>query len=219
MIDAVKLRADALGTARPGGRFRTHTTLEDGTARERRVVSQAVSRAKAGDQEALRFLYVRYADNVYGYVRSIVHDHYEAEDVTQHVFAKLMTALPKYEAREVPFAAWILRVARNVALDHMRRRRAIPCDEVRELDDRLDDQGEAQETSLTLREALDDLPEDQREVIVLRHLVGLSPGEIADRLGRTEPSIHGLHHRGRGALRSALRDMECAPTVGLKVAA
>jgi RNA polymerase sigma-70 factor, ECF subfamily len=219
MIDAVKLRADALGTARPGGRFRTHTTLEDGTARERRVVSQAVSRAKAGDQEALRFLYVRYADNVYGYVRSIVHDHYEAEDVTQHVFAKLMTALPKYEAREVPFAAWILRVARNVALDHMRRRRAIPCDEVRELDDRRDDQGEAQETSLTLREALDDLPEDQREVIVLRHLVGLSPGEIADRLGRTEPSIHGLHHRGRGALRSALRDMECAPTVGFKVAA
>jgi RNA polymerase sigma-70 factor (ECF subfamily) len=193
--------------------------LEDGTARERRVVAQAVSRAKAGDQEALRFLYVRYADNVYGYVRSIVRDHYEAEDVTQHVFAKLITALPKYEAREVPFAAWILRVARNVALDHVRRRRAIPCDEVRELDARRDDEGDAQETSLTLREALDDLPEDQREVIVLRHLVGLSPGEIADRLGRTEPSIHGLHHRGRGALRSALRDMECAPTVGLKVAA
>jgi RNA polymerase sigma-70 factor, ECF subfamily len=219
MFDPVKLRADALGTARPGGRFRTHTALEDGTAHERRVVAQAVSRAKAGDQEALRFLYVRYADNVYGYVRSIVRDDYEAEDVTQHVFAKLITALPKYEAREVPFAAWILRVARNVALDHVRRRRAIPCEEVRELDARRDDQSDAQETSLTLREALDDLPEDQREVIVLRHLVGLSPGEIADRLGRTEPSIHGLHHRGRGALRSALRDMECAPTVGLKVAA
>ena len=219
MIDPVKLRADALGTARPAGRFRTDTALEDGTARERRVVAQAVSRAKAGDQEALRFLYVRYADNVYGYVRSIVHDHHEAEDVTQHVFTKLMTALPKYEAREVPFAAWILRVARNVALDHMRRRRAIPCDEVRELDARRDDQGDAQETALTLREALDDLPDDQREVIVLRHLVGLSPGEIADRLGRTEPSIHGLHHRGRGALCSALRDMECSPTVGLKVAA
>jgi RNA polymerase sigma-70 factor (ECF subfamily) len=54
---------------------------------------------------------------------------------------------------------------------------------------------------------------------VLRHVVGLSPGEIAGRLGRTEPSIHGLHHRGRGALRSALSEMECAPTVCLKVAA
>jgi RNA polymerase sigma-70 factor (ECF subfamily) len=219
MIDAVRARADELGSTRPTGRFRTHTTLQDGPAEERRVVNQAVARAKAGDQEAIRFLYMRYADNVYGYVRSIVRDHYEAEDVTQHVFAKLMTALPKYEAREVPFAAWILRVARNVALDHMRQRRAIPCEEVRELDGRRDDQGEVQQTSLTLREALEVLPDDQREVVVLRHLVGLSPGEIAGRLGKTEPAIHGLHHRGRGALRTSLVDRECAPAVRMKAAA
>jgi RNA polymerase sigma-70 factor (ECF subfamily) len=218
MIDAVRLRADALGTARPGGRFRTHTTLEDGTARERRVVAQAVSRAKAGDQEALRFLYVRYADNVYGYVRSIVRDHYEAEDLTQHVFAKLMTVLPKYEPRQVPFAAWILRVARNVALDHMRQRRAVPCEEVRVLDGR-DDEGDREEHSLALREALETLPDDQRQVVVLRHLVGLSPGEIAGRLGKTEPAIHGLHHRGRGALRTSLAERECAPAVRMKAAA
>jgi RNA polymerase sigma-70 factor, ECF subfamily len=56
-------------------------------------------------------------------------------------------------------------------------------------------------------------------VVVLRHLAGLSPGEIAERLGKTEPSIHGLHHRGRGSLRSALADRECAPAVRQKVAA
>jgi RNA polymerase sigma-70 factor (ECF subfamily) len=193
--------------------------LEDGPASERRVVAQAVARAKAGDQEAVRFLYMRYADNVFGYVRSIVRDHHEAEDVTQHVFAKLMTALPKYEARDVPFAAWILRVARNVALDHMRQRRAIPCEEVRELEMRRDDQGDAQQVSLTLREALEVLPDEQREVVVLRHLVGLSPGEIAGRLGKTEPAIHGLHHRGRGALRTNLAERECAPAVRMKAAA
>ena len=104
-----------------------------------RAVDQAVVRAKQGDREALRYLYVHYADHVYGYVASIVRDDHEAEDVTQHVFAKLMTALPKYEPREVPFSAWILRVARNVAVDHMRQRRAIPCDEVRELETRTDD--------------------------------------------------------------------------------
>jgi RNA polymerase sigma-70 factor (ECF subfamily) len=130
-----------------------------------------------------------------------------------------MTALPKYEAREVPFAAWILRVARNVAVDHMRQRRAIPCEEVRALDIHRDDQGDAQNVSLTLREALNDLPEDQREVIVLRHLVGLSPGEIAGRMDRTEPSIHGLHHRGRGALRSSLIERDCAPAVRAELAA
>ena len=129
-----------------------------------------------------------------------------------------MTALPKYEQREVPFAAWILRVARNVAVDHMRQRRAIPCEEVRELEPTTHDEHRSERRS-TLREALATLPDDQRQVIVLRHLVGLSPGEIAGRLGKTEPSIHGLHHRGRGALRAVLTERDCAPTVQTKLAA
>ena len=218
MIDAVRLRADALGTARPAGRFRSHTNLEDGSDRENRVVDQAIARAQSGDPEAVRFLYMRYADNVYGYVRSIVKDHHEAEDVTQHVFAKLMTVIAKYERRSVPFSAWILRVARNVALDQMRQRRPVPSEDVREPDPSADGDSE-RHRSLVLRDALATLPEDQREVVVLRHLVGLTPGEIAGRLGRTEPSVHGLHHRGRGALCSALNEMECAPTIGTQVAA
>jgi RNA polymerase sigma-70 factor (ECF subfamily) len=218
MINAFRARADEIETTRASGRFRSHTNLDDGPEGERRLIAQAVARAKAGDQEALRFLYVRYADNVYGYVRSIVRDDYEAEDVTQHVFAKLMVVLPKYEQRQVPFAAWIIRVARNVAVDHMRQRRAIPCEEVREHGP-LAENGEAQQNSLALREALATLPDEQREVVVLRHLVGLTPGEIAGRLGKTEPAIHGLHHRGRGALRSDLTRRECAPAVRMKAAA
>ena len=217
MIDAFRARADELGSTRLAGRFRPDNNLSKGADRDR-LVAQAVTRAKAGDQEALRFLYVSYADNVYGYVRSIVRDDYEAEDVTQHVFAKLMVVLPKYEQRSVPFAAWILRVARNVAVDHMRARRAIPFEEVLELDERKDF-GDSQQTSIALREALETLPEEQREVIVLRHLVGLSPGEIAGRMGKSEPSIHGLHHRGRGALRTTLAERECAPAVRIKAAA
>jgi RNA polymerase sigma-70 factor (ECF subfamily) len=217
MINGLRARADELDTTRATGRFVARTTLNDARVPER-VVAGAVARAKAGDREALRFLYVRYADNVYGYVRSIVRDEHEAEDVTQQVFAKLMTALVKYEDREVPFSAWILRVARNVALDHARQRRPIPCEEVRE-NDQHDDGESAHDRAMLLRDALAALPQDQREVLVLRHVVGLSPGEIAGRLGRTEPSVHGLHHRGRGALRTALRAMECGPTVGGRVAA
>src|ERR1700690_346199 len=96
-----------------------------------RRVSQAVRRAQGGDRDALAFLYARYADNVYGYVRSIVHDPHEAEDVTQQVFAKLMRVIGKYEEREVPFFAWVLRVARNLAVDHLRRQRSVPVEEVR----------------------------------------------------------------------------------------
>jgi RNA polymerase sigma-70 factor, ECF subfamily len=200
------------------GRFRRVGRLTDDEAGTQ-AVAQAVVRAKQGDSEAIRFLYVHYADHVYGYVASIVRDDYEAEDVTQHVFAKLMTVLPKYEPRDVPFSAWILRVARNVAVDHMRQRRAIPCEEVRGLDTHADDGDSARLRSLGLRDALATLPEDQRQVVVMRHLIGLTPGEIAGRLGRSEPSIHGLHHRGRGALRTALAEMQCAPTIAGRVAA
>jgi RNA polymerase sigma-70 factor (ECF subfamily) len=216
MTNAFRARADELDSSRAAGRFHSRTKLEEGPQLDR-IVAQAIARAKAGDQEAFRFLYLRYVDNVYGYVRSIVRDDHEAEDVTQHVFTKLLTTLPKYQQREVPFAAWILRVSRNVAVDHMRARRAVPCEEVRELEPQHESTSE--DSSLALREALASLPDDQREVIVLRHVVGLTPGEIAGRLGKTEPSIHGLHHRGRGALRAVLTERDCAPTVQTRMAA
>ena len=173
------------------------------------LVLQAVARAKEGDMSAFDFLYVRFADDVQGYVNSIVRDLHTAEDLTQNVFAKLIKSIHKYEPRDVPFAAWILRVARNVALDHLRARRQIPFEEVRTTDE---GQDETRFDRLeSLREALMRLPADQREVLVLRHVAGLSPTEIADRLGKSEGSVHGLHHRGRGALKAALRELEAAP--------
>lgn len=181
--------------------------------RDSQLVIRAVNKAKAGDLEAFHFLYVRYAEDVQRYVQSFVQDHHEAEDITQNVFAKLIKVIHKYEQREVPFTAWILRVARNAALDHLRSRRAIPCEEVR---------GEAQDYSLVaseksrnLRQALELLPSDQREVLVLRHIVGLSPTEIATTLDRTESSVHGLHHRGRRSLQFALRDLGAAPVTAM----
>lgn len=175
-----------------------------------RLVSRAVKLAQAGDREALGFLYVRYADNVYGYVRSIVQDHHQAEDVTQQVFAKLIHVIGKYEERDVPFFAWVLRVARNVAVDHIRMQRLVPVEEVRTSDEGGGDPaGRGRMRDLT--DALSELPQAQREVLVLRHFAGLSPSEIAERTGRSEGSIHGLHHRGRRALRADLQSRGAAP--------
>lgn len=174
-----------------------------------RKTKLAVARAKEGDHEALRFLYVTYSHNIYGYVRSIVRDDHEAEDVTQHVFAKLMTTIGKYDDRGIPFFAWLLRMARNVAIDHLRAHRATPTDTLPETGSNSDSDIDQIHT---VRDALATLPEDQREVVVLRHVVGLTPGEIADRLGRTESSIHGLHHRGRRALQRELRALETSPS-------
>jgi len=176
-----------------------------------RLVQQAVEHAKAGDAEGLHFLYVRYAPDVQRFVNSLVKDHHEAEDITQNVFAKLIKAIHKYEPREVPFAAWIMRVARNAALDHLRARRAVPTEEVR-----LTDNGQAQmgqERGRDLRLALEQLPEDQREVLILRHIAGLSPVEIAATLDKSESSVHGLHHRGRRALQAKLTELGASPVV------
>jgi RNA polymerase sigma-70 factor, ECF subfamily len=204
----LRARAAALrGPGAPATGFRRRGATTD-SAQQSQTISRAITLAKKGDQDALHFLYTRYADNVYGYVSSIVRDPYEAEDVTQHVFAKLMTALPKYQEGRAPFSAWILRVARNVAVDHLRQLRAVPCEEIRTESDA--DEAPLERT-LALREALADLPTEQREVIVLRHLAGLSPGEIANHLGKSESSVHGLHHRGRSALRTRLVELQAAP--------
>jgi RNA polymerase sigma-70 factor, ECF subfamily len=178
---------------------------------ESRLVQKAVARAKEGDPEGVHFLYVRFAPDVLRHVNSFVQDHHEAEDITQNVFAKLLTKIDRYEQREVPFAAWILRVARNAALDHIRSRRAIPTEEVR-----VADIGRAQmsfDRGRDLRQALEELPDDQREVLVLRHVVGLSPVEIASTIEKTESAVHGLHHRGRRSLKANLERLGAAPVV------
>jgi RNA polymerase sigma-70 factor (ECF subfamily) len=121
-----------------------------------------------------------------------------------------MTVIHKYRAREVPFTSWLMRVARNAALDHMRRRRSLLCEEVYDATHQSDDSGDDRRRGL--QQALEALPEEQRSVIVLRHLLGLTPGEIAERMGRTEPSIHGLHHRARKTLQRELLAIDCGPS-------
>lgn len=177
------------------------------------AIAEAVQAAQTGDEEALRFLYLRYKDNIYGYVHSILRDEDEAQDVTQQVFLKLISVIHRYEPRSVPFTAWLIRVARNAALDHQRQRRAIPCEEVFESSRPTDDAEIDRRRGL--ESALSTLPDDQRNVVVLRHLVGLTPGEIADQMGRSEASIHGLHHRARLSLRRELEGVGCAPTTRL----
>ena len=188
--------------------FTTRTTVNTSPEMARKT-RLAVARAKERDREALRFLYVSYSNNIYGYVRSIVHDDHEAEDITQHVFAKLMTTVGKYDDRGVPFFAWLLRLARNVAIDHLRANRMTPVESAPEAGSTFDDDVDQ---AHALRAALAALPLEQREVVILRHVVGLTPSEIADRMGRSESSIHGLHHRGRRRLQRELKTLQTSPT-------
>jgi RNA polymerase sigma-70 factor (ECF subfamily) len=202
--EADKLQQQAAGQ----GRFRRRRAMDD-SPEARTVVLTAVERAQDGDEDALRLLYLRFADNIYSYVCSIVHDEHDAEDVTQGLFARLPTALKRYQAQSVPFQSWILRVAHNAAIDHVRSRRTVPVEEVRNPDAAAEDVG--RDRLEALRTALRTMPTEQREVVVLRFVGGMTPGEIAQRLGRTENAVHALQHRGRRRLRTELERLEAAP--------
>ena len=208
MRATVRREADRLQSSMGQGRFRRRQALQDhpgGNA----VLHGAVDAARQGDDDALRYLYLRFGDNVFSYVCSIVRDEHDAEDVTQSVFAKLPSRLERYRPQVVPFASWIMRVAHNAAIDHVRSRRLIPVEEVRDpeagYEDHTSDRLEA------LRIAMAAMSDEQREVMVLRFIAGLTPGEIAERIDRSENAIHALQHRGRRKLQAELEQLGMTP--------
>jgi RNA polymerase sigma-70 factor (ECF subfamily) len=173
------------------------------------VTRRAVALAREGDRAAAEYCYVRFAGAVQRYVESIVHEPHDAEDITQNVFIKLFGSFERYDEQIGPFSPWLLRIARNAALDHLRHCRAVPSEEV------VSRQSAAPrpdpDASALLRDAFETLPYEQRLVLFLRHVLGLSPAEVAHEMGRTPASVNGLQHRGRGALKAALRRADMTP--------
>jgi RNA polymerase sigma-70 factor, ECF subfamily len=205
---AVRRAADRLEATAARSGYRRRRQLDHPEAAEP-LVAAAVSRARDRDVDALRLLFLLYADNVFGYVLSIVHDEHDAEDLTSEVFARLPRALGLYRPSATPFAAWLLRVARNAALDHLRAQRSVPRAEVHAATEAAEP---ASERLADLRAALATLPADQRQVMLMRLVAGMSPGEVAAELGRSVDAIHALQHRARRKLRRELTQQGWAPT-------
>src|SRR4051794_15827870 len=98
--------------------------------------ARLVTRIQAGDRDGYAELYMRYFDRVYGYLRMLLRDSHEAEDVTQQVFLRVLEALPKYERRRQPFRAWLFTIVRNHALTNLNKRQRFQLVEPEELDRR-----------------------------------------------------------------------------------
>jgi RNA polymerase sigma-70 factor, ECF subfamily len=176
---------------------------------QRESTVRAFRRAGRGDADALDYLYRHYSPSVFAYVRRILRNDYDAQDVTQQVFVKLATSLDKYDARRADFSAWLLRMAHNAAIDHLRKqRRTLPSDPVEAT-------GDAEQPDLddgqSLREAFRALSGAQRDVLLLREVVGLTPREVATRLGKTEAAVNTCHHRARRAAVRSLIAMGSTP--------
>ena len=165
-------------------------------------IASVVARARTGDPDAMRWLYARFAGVVRRYSASVLRDFDAAEDVTQTTFVRVLTNVEMYEPRGASFEAWLLAIARNAALDELRRRRpavAMPDDLAAPARGSVTD---------TLSEALEQLATPEAEVLLLRHLVGLSTREVADELDLSVRTVRDLEQRGRRSLGYLLRGRE-----------
>jgi RNA polymerase sigma-70 factor, ECF subfamily len=180
-------------------------------------LDRLVAEAQAGDAEAFGRIFDEYGAPIYRFIASRVTRPSDAEDLTQLVFVKALEALPRYEARGVPFGGWLFRLARNAIIDQVRTRRD-HLSLVSAMTRATDDIGP--EARAVLRDDLDrvacalaELTDDQREVIELRFFAGLSVHEVADAMGREDGTIRGLQFRAIAALRRSLGIEPCAPVV------
>jgi RNA polymerase sigma-70 factor (ECF subfamily) len=188
----------------------TRSIVED--AAERRRTDVAIRQVRDGDPAGLSYLYTRYSGPVYSYVCSIVRDRDDAADVTQQVFLKLITAFPQYDPQRARFAPWILRVARNAAIDWLRESRSVVS--ATEAVEVAHDDAATHNDREVLRHALAKLTASQRTVLFLREHVGLPAGEVARCLGKREAAVHTMHHRARVAARRGLLEMDVMPSTG-----
>jgi RNA polymerase sigma-70 factor (ECF subfamily) len=174
-------------------------------------VDALAHRAVAGDLVALGKLYDELVGPVYRYVALRVRRREDAEDLTQLVFERIVSGLPRYRPNGSPFAAWAFRIARNAVIDHVRRER--PTEPLGPTHDASGGEGlEAVtlrgEQIRELRRAITSLTPDQQEALALRFVAGLSAEEAAQVMGRRAGTIRGLTFRAINALRRHMAEPE-----------
>ena len=169
-----------------------------------------VRRAQGQDQEAFAELYEAYFDKIYRYVVLKIGDRTEAEDMTQQVFLKALKSLPTYKWQDVPFSAWLYRIAHNQIVDHFRKSgRQQSCELTEEITPNDPAENPEHHTELkvdieNLIKATRRLTKAQQEVIALRFSSDLPVAEVARLMGRSEGAVKALQHSAVLALRKIM---------------
>jgi RNA polymerase sigma-70 factor, ECF subfamily len=161
----------------------------------------------AGDRAAARRLTERLAPRAHALAWRMLRDRAEAEDVTQEAMLRLWRAAPGWREEGAQVATWLYRVAANLCIDRLRRRREHATDAMPELADEAPGPArrlEEAQRAAALQAALAELPERQRLAVVLRHFEELGNPEIAGILGVSVEAVESLLARGRRALAARL---------------
>jgi len=170
-----------------------------------------VDAARVGDEGAIAELYNRYFPRLYRYMLVRTGNVGDAEDLTEEVFIRVLDALERFEWRQVPFSAWLFRIAHNAVVSHQRRDGARGRFSPLSPNLPVSTQGpeEAVEARLALDEVMEatrNLPEAQRKVIALRFGAGLSVAETARALGKSGGNVKVIQHKAIVKLREMLVD-------------
>jgi RNA polymerase sigma-70 factor (ECF subfamily) len=184
-----------------------------GMSRARRPASERalVRAAQGGSSAAMEELFRRHWPRAHRAAWLVVHDAAAAEDVAQEAFLAAVRSLERFDRRR-PFGPWLHRIVVNRAIDYARARevrREVPADAVGEA--AAGRGGACDAPSGEVLGALAALEPDQRAVIVMRHLLGFTPGEIAAALGLPRGTVNSRLRRGLDALAEPLREEVRSP--------
>ena len=190
----------ALAAARPGEFDLFAETSDD-----------AVAHATRADPSAFHVLYERHWRSVYRYLRARTTDDDAAADLAAVTFERALAGIRGYRPGSSGFRAWLMRIARNAAIDASRRRR--PTEGIDAIESLFTDAGpEAHavgvERSRELRALVAALPDPQRDAVVLRYSAGLSAREIGVVIGKSEAATQKLMTRALASLKESYRDRE-----------
>ena len=167
-----------------------------------------VERAQQGDPAAFSEIYDRHQPAVYRYVSFRVGSAATAEDLTSEVFVRVVSRIERFKYRGRPLLAWLYTIARNLVADHHRkagRYSTVPLDEARPAPgEGPEDRAARRFAELGVVRAIAKLTEDQRRVILLKFVEGMSNEEAARVLGKSVGSVKALQHRALAALRRAM---------------
>ncbi len=165
--------------------------------------SELVTRVLGGDRNAYRPLVERYQNRVHAMVYGMIRDQEEARDIVQNAFIKAYQNLGSFRI-ESSFYTWLYRIAMNLAIDHCRMAKRRRTSSFEESIASRDDDGnllemhhtdgpqkalQRKETNQRIFAAMEELTEEQREVVLLREVEGLSYKEIADTMGVPEGTV------------------------------
>ena len=156
--------------------------------------SELIAQYRNGSEAAFDLLVDRYKNRVYTTIFLIVKDQEIAEDLLQDVFVKVIQTLnsDKYN-EEGKFQPWLMRIAHNLAIDHFRKAKRYPTiiledgsnllNSMKFAEDSIEDVRVKEETLEMIKRLIDELPEAQKEVLIMRHYLDMSFQEIADQTG------------------------------------